>query len=120
MQHREAQFGDRRPASAHLAMQIEGEQCQRIARVLQTIAEQQRFDGPSCGSSAWALSPLQQPEPEAERETVREGEFAQLVGVGELEDLAVPGIGRTGGAERQRGIHDGFLGKEKTKNRVGR
>jgi len=50
---------------------------------------------------------LEQPEADAEGETIGERESPQFVGCGDVEDLVVLGIRWVGDAAIQRGVHDG-------------
>ncbi len=56
------------------------------------------LDDPRPARTSGPLRPLKQPEADSEREAVRDTELIELVVAGDLEDLAVLGIGRMGNA----------------------
>ncbi len=66
-----------------------------------------RIDAQAATRTSGALRPLEEPEADPEGETIGERQAAQFVGAGDLEDLAVLGIGRVDVAAMQRGVHDG-------------
>lgn len=66
-----------------------------------------RIDVQAAARTPGALRPLEEPEADPEGETICERQATQLVGVGDLEDLAVLDIGRVDVAAMQRGVHDG-------------
>lgn len=66
-----------------------------------------RIDVQAAARTPGALRPLEEPEADPEGETICERQATQLVGAGDLEDLAVLDIGRVDVAAMQRGVHDG-------------
>jgi len=88
--------------SAHSALHVVHEEGVRFrGRTVTLFSDEEQvsgIDGPRPAWTSGPLRPLEQPEADPEREAVRDAELTQLVVAGDLEDLAVLGIGRMGGA----------------------
>ncbi|CAI7664941.1 unnamed protein product [Penicillium discolor] len=88
--------------SAHPALHVVHEEGVRLrGRAVTLLSDEEQvagIDGPRPARTTGPLCPLEQPEADPEREAVRDAELAELVVAGDLEDLAVLGIGRMGGA----------------------